>query len=340
MPNDIDRYMGALYSAAARSFSADKMLSGEIDKKVWREELRVAFLKSLGQFPDPVPLNRHDIERAEFDDHTRIKLKYTSERSLDTIAYLLIPKGESRPRPAVVACTGHGYGVRDIVGLNEDFSEKQGDPGYQKNFALELVRRGYVVIAPEPLGFGEMMLERDIEQKTGNSCMRISCDLLLLGRTMAGVRAQQYISATSLLSALDEVDRDRIGAMGISGGGLTSSFLAMLDPRIRAVVVSGYPCMFRDSIYAMYHCIDNFPWGLLNIAECDDLMALIAPRPMLWESGSNDPIFPRSGVIEAEGAVRRVYEALGAGERFAVDYFEGEHEISGRLAYGFFEKYL
>ena len=344
--NYADAYLERLYEGAERRHSVRGALRGGTALEAWREGLLAALPGALGREPEDVAPNANVLETTElYDDakhinYTRIKLLYDSEAALTTIAYLLIPKGLEGPAPAVVACTGHGYGVRDIVGLREDFSERDGESTYQKDFGLELVRRGYAVIAPEPVGFGELRLSSDVAQDKGNSCDRISDNLLLVGRTMMGARVRQYRVATTILAGLEEVDETRIGAMGISGGGLTSAFLTMTDARIKALVCSGYPCLYKDSIYAMYHCVDNFPFGLLNLAECDDLMALIAPRPQLWESGSRDPIFPRAGVREAEKTVRSVYEALEVGDRFDVDYFEGEHEISGRKAYDFFAKYL
>ena len=339
--NAIDGYFDALYQRAPRTFDVNRVLTGGEPLQMWKGQLRAAFLKTLGTFPDPVPLSRRDIETVKRPGYMRIKLTYTSEADLETVTYLLIPDGVAAPAPAVVACTGHGYGVRDIVGLTEDFKERDNlPPTYQKDFAVELARRGFVVIAPEPLAFGEMRLADDIKNHRHSSCDRASVNLIALGRTLAGVRVQQYIAAVTLLAQMPEVDENRIGAMGISGGGLTSSFLAMLDPRIKAVVPSGYACMYKDSIYAMPHCVDNFPFGLMNVAENCDLMSLIAPRPMLWESGSKDPIFPRAGVEEAEAIVRGVYAHCGAEDKFEVDYFEGEHEISGRMAYDFLLKHL
>jgi dienelactone hydrolase len=332
--------MLSLYTNAGRQFAASDVFNGKVNAHQWQDALRAALRGALGAWPAPIHLNIQDIATVKRPGHTRVKLTYQSEQFLKTIAYLLIPDGITSPAPAIVACTGHGYGVREILGITEDFKEREGAPTYQNDFGLELALRGYIVIAPEPLGFGEMMLEDDIVNKRGNSCDRISDNLLLFGRTMAGARVQQYIAAVSLLAQIKEADPTRIGAMGISGGGLTASFLTMLDPRVKALAASGYPCMYAQSIYDMHHCVDNFPIGLLNIAENDALMALVAPRPMLWESGSKDPIFPRKGVEEAAESVKRMYAHMGAAEMFDVDYFEGDHEISGKVAYTFFEKHL
>jgi pimeloyl-ACP methyl ester carboxylesterase len=124
-------------------------------------------------------------------------------------------------------------------------------------------------------------------------------------------------------------------AMGISGGGLVCSYFAALDDRVRACCVSGFANTYRGSVLAMAHCVDNFQPGLLHIAEMPDVLSLIAPRPMIWESGERDPIFPIERVEEAARTVRSVYATLGAQSLFVVDRFDGNHRIKGALAYDF-----
>lgn len=99
---------------------------------------------------------------------------------------IFLLKNANGKLPAVVACHGHGYGSKDIVGLDFDGSEKTGDAGYQKNFAVELVKSGFLVIAPELVGFGDRTLEEDAGKanKGESSCYRISTNLLMLGKTI------------------------------------------------------------------------------------------------------------------------------------------------------------
>jgi hypothetical protein len=126
-----------------------------------------------------------------------------------------------------------------------------------------------------------------------------------------------------------------MGAMGISGGGMHTFFSTCLDPRIRACVVSGYYSTFRDSILAMSHCACNFVPGLAPFGEMYDLVGLIAPRPMLVEAGTRDPIFPIAAVERSVARARQVYNVWGASDQVETDYFEGRHQISGRRAYDF-----
>src|SRR5690606_22882702 len=121
-------------------------------------------------------------------------------------------------------CHGHGYGSREVVGLGMDGKPLK-NPTYQKNFGLELVKRGFLVIVPELLGFGDRRLREDMEKPLDDSsCYRISTYLMMLGRTMAGMRVWETIRTVDYLFTRDDVDCARIGCMGISGGGLVSAF--------------------------------------------------------------------------------------------------------------------
>src|SRR4029079_552490 len=122
------------------------------------------------------------------------------------------------------------------------------------------------------------------------------------------------------LQGRDDVDARNIGAMGISGGGMNVFFSAALDPRIKASVVSGYFCDWRHSILSIFHCTCNFVPGLLNLGELSDLAGLIAPRPLLVESGIRDDIFPIDAVKQTVAKASRAWKAFGANKEIATDY--------------------
>jgi len=69
-------------------------------------------------------------------------------------------------------------------------------------------------------------------------------------------------------------------------------YAAAVEERIKVAVISGYLNTFKDSIMAMKHCECNYLPGILKYGEMYDICSLIAPRPLLIESGKNDPIFP------------------------------------------------
>ncbi len=152
---------------------------------------------------------------------------------------------------------------------------------------------------------------------------------------MVGLRVHDGKRLVDYLEIREDVDVFRLGAMGISGGGMHTFFSTCLDERIKACVVSGYFCTFRDSILAMHHCACNFVPGLHQFGEIYYLVGLIAPRPLLIEAGNYDPIFPFEAVKKTIVKTQAVYEVFGVPDNLEMEYFEGRHQISGRRAYDF-----
>lgn len=335
-----DKYLEKLYESTKPKFNFDVRHMDEYYR--WRDGLREAFARILGGFPkDRSQLNPRIVEEKDYPEYLLQRIVYDSDIDLPIPAYVLKPKKSDEKLPAIVACHGHGYGSKEIVGLNPDGTDNLSDPGYQKNFALELVKRGFLVIAPDLLGFGDRRLEQDRNKEPNeSSCHMISTYLLMLGKTMAGLRVYDTIRTIDYLETRDDVDINRIGCMGISGGGLVCGFTSALDERIKAAVISGYTNTFKDSVMSILHCVDNFVPGLVNHAEMPDILGLIAPRPLLVESGISDPIFPIEATKRAFAKVKKIYEFLDAQDKIDSDFFDGQHEISGAKAYDWLEKWL
>lgn len=309
----------------------------------WRSRLLQAVSQVLGEFPEPAEaLSPRMVEEVEFPSYTRQKVVYTIAKNFEMPAYVLIPKNQSERHPAVIALHGHGFGCKDIVGMQPDGSENKETPGYQKWFGLELVKQGFVVIAPELLGFGELRLPEDQNDSDPNrsSCHRMSTRLLLYGQTMGGLRTYQVLRTIDYLAERKEIDPERIGCMGISGGGMICMLAAALDERIKAAVISGYMNTFKDSIMSVHHCVDNFIPGLLKYAEMPDIAGLIAPRPLLLESADKDDIFPHEASWHAYRQLKNIYHIAGAEENLDIDAFAGVHEISGAKAYPWLQKII
>lgn len=315
------------------------------EAQTWQTATRAALLRAIG-LPgvSTHPLNPQQVESVDKGDYLREKvLLQTSPDTLMPV-YLLIPKQASQPLPVALAFHGHGYGVKDLVGLWEDGQERDTPDGYHKDFAIDLCQAGFLVAAPEIACFGERQtdfsyLDPLLDQPVPSSCTQAAMLALHLGTSVLGMRVQDGLRLVDYLETRPEADIQRVGAMGISGGGMHAFFSACLDERIRACVVSGYFSTFRDSILAMAHCACNFVPGLGQFGEMYDLAGLIAPRPLLVESGSRDGIFPRRAVeqsVERANAIYRVFN----GPSLATDYFEGRHQVSGAKAYKFLQKAL
>jgi dienelactone hydrolase len=296
----------------------------------WLELRRQRLDELLGPMPALVELNLETIERVECESYTREKVVFDTEATMSVPAYLLIPHDRSTPGPAVLAVHGHGPGKSQAVGL--EFTETPGS-----DYAHQLAQRGYVVLAPDLRCFGE--------RADWNPPDHYGCDTNLVHAVMAGVAplAQNLWDLARALDVLEShalVDATRIGVAGLSLGGTMSLFLAAWDERVSAAVVSGY-----FSSWAQSH---RMPWnmcgsqvlpGMLGRIEHLDLGALVAPRPLLIESGTSDDLFPVAVASAELQKLRKVYEFLGSAERVDHAEFEGGHRWNG-AAYEWFERWL
>jgi dienelactone hydrolase len=330
-------------AAAPLRFQADSIAQAQ----EWQKHVREALRQAVG-FTDlePAELNPVLIECVERPDHIREKWLLQTWKGARMPVYLLFPRQGKAPFPTVLAFAGHGYGVKDIIGLWENGEERLEPDGYQQEFGLELCRHGFLVVAPEISCFGERQtdfgyLDQALGQPVPTTCEQAAHLAFHLGGSVVGLRVHDALRLVDWLEARPEVDMRRLGAMGISGGGMHTLFSTCLDERIRACVISGYYSTFQDSVLAMSHCDCNFVPGLYRFGEMYDLIGLVAPRPVLVEAGTHDPIFPVAAVRKSVGIAReRVYRLWEAEERFETDIFEGRHRISGRRAYDFLKEKL
>jgi len=314
--------------------------------RAWQKRTAAALADAIGfqNLPavSPQPVK---IESVDKGDYLREKVVIRTAPDMAMPVYILTPKNAQRPLPVVLAFHGHGYGVKDIVGLWENGRERNVPDGYHKDFAVEICRHGFAVAAPEISCFGERQtdfsyLNTAIGQQVPSTCVHTAMLAFHLGKSVLGLRVHDGKALVDYLQTRKDLDTARLGAMGISGGGMHTFFSTCLDPRIKACVVSGYYSTFKDSVLAMSHCACNFVPGLHRFGEMYDLVALIAPRPMLVEAGDFDPIFPIDAVRGSVARARKIYGLFGASDAVETDYFEGRHQISGRRAYDFLREKL
>ncbi|KIL45388.1 alpha/beta hydrolase family protein [Jeotgalibacillus soli] len=325
----LDTYFEGLYKIMQTEQDTDH------SQRNHRKYLSSMLRQALGDFPEKSPEYKIDILESEDNpDYIRERICFQTAEGLAVPIYVLTPKvGSLESFPAVLALHGHGYGSREIVGLLPDGSEDNGEPGSHQHFALQLVKKGMKVFAPEVLGFGDRMLKHDQEHNKPCSCYTMATHLLLYGKTLAGIRVFEAIRTIDILNLFDDVDNDSIGIMGFSGGGLIAAYASSLDERIKATVLSGFANTFKGSILSNEHCIDNYLPGILQYAELPELIGLIAPRKLFVESGTKDTVFPVEHAKKAIAALEKTYVQFQANGQFFYDIFEGKHEISGRRSY-------
>lgn len=328
-----DEWLKGLYREAVDRHKQQETTVANRERK---ERLKNVLRGAIGEFEPNPAFKPRVLERVACDGYTRERVELSATPGLAFAAYVLIPDIARGPLPGVLALHGHGYGSREITGLKPDGTPDDGVPGSHKHFAVQLAKRGMAVIAPDIIGYGERRLHSDLanDPNVSNSCYSLSTMLLMLGKTLTGLRVCEALAAFSYLAGRPEVDKNRVGAMGFSGGALIAYAAAALDDRIQATVLTGFTNTFKDSILAKRHCIDNYTPGLLGHAELPELIGLIAPRPLFLESGERDRLFPVESFRRAAASIEAIYGTEGAQNKLAVDIFPGIHEVSGRHAFG------
>jgi dienelactone hydrolase len=318
---------------------------GETPEEVgaWQNELRIALARCLGMDAfESCPARVEVRGRERLDDHVREDLVLETEPDVWMPFYLLLPPDLGAPRPAVLAPHGHGSagkftvaGRRDIPVVARKIEESNYDYGVQ------LVRQGFVVLCPDARGHGERREEtRELDENSlissGCTCHHLSLKGEPLGQAVAGMWTWDLMRLLDYAQTRPEVDPGRIGCAGLSGGGLQTLYLAALDERVRAAVVSGYFYGVKESLLEQAgNCDCNIVPGLWLHADMGDIGGLLAPRGLFIETGDVDPLNGRSGLDNVAPQVelsRRAFAGLGADRQVEHHVFHGPHRWDGTRA--------
>ena len=301
------------------------------DFDAWRERCRSRLGTLLGPMPAPVPPDLEVVEVTACDGYRREKIVFDTEETMAVPAYLLIPDDRRGAGSAVLAVHGHGPGKSVVCGL-ETTEAPNGD------YAVQLVRRGHLVMAPDLRCFGE--------RADWNPPDHYACDTNLVHAVMAGSSPMTQ-NLWDLARALDVladhplVDPRRMGAAGLSYGATMTLLLAAWDDRVAAAVVSGFFSSWAEAHKMPWNmCGSQVLPGMLGQLEHVDLAALVAPRPLLVETGTRDLLFPQAASEASVAEVRAVYSELGCSDRLVHDVFEGDHQWHGTLALPFLDRWL
>jgi dienelactone hydrolase len=303
----------------------------------WQTELRselgdlLAVDYAGGAVPEVEILSTRDM-----GDYERQYIRMTAPDGVIVPAYKLVPKSIDEPVGAVLCPHGHGPGKVIPAGVEQDVKGRPIEIKGERDYAVQAARQGYIAISPELRGFGELMLEDDLEADLGCSCQQLNMRAIMVGKTILGMRVYDSMCWVDYLRSLEEVDNSRLYITGQSGGGTVTVFSAALDPRFAQAAPSCYFCTFRASILAMRHCDCNYAPGMLDLCEMYDVAGLIAPRPMLIIAGEKDPIFPIEGVHEAYEKLQAVYAAFGAENNLELYVGPEEHRYYSARVWDFF----
>jgi dienelactone hydrolase len=337
-------YLSKLYSERSRKFGfkAENLLEHDI----WKFELRVKLREILGMSSMvSCDLSPEIVECEKFSGYSRNKVIIQTEPGIWMPLYILIPEGikPKERRPCIIAPHGHGGGGKySIVGRTDIPGIEESIEKYNCDYGLKFVMQGYVVFCSDARGAGER--REDIQQGDGikalmsTSCNNINNAAISIGQTLTGMMTWDLMRLIDYVETLNYCDSSKIACCGFSGGGLQALWLSALDDRITCSVVSGYFYSFRTSLLSTHLCGCNFVPRLWEHIELGDLGALIAPKPLLIESGTKDKLNGEGGiqnVIEQVEITKQAYILHKKEANLYHHIFDGPHMWNGEKTYDF-----
>lgn len=309
----------------------------------WQVALRARVTQLLGGWPEErCPLDPQVLDLSE-EGPVALSMALIQTQPGEYLPfYVLRPAHVAPPYRPVIAIHGHGRAAPHLLaGIAQGPEEQAALAQYHYDYARQIANRGYLVFVPFLRGTAERGdTPGEARSAEYSPCYATSLRALLCGKTLAGLRVWDIIRLVDYVETLPDVTAGKLGCVGLSGGGMITLFAAALEPRISAAVVSGYFSSFRESIMASPHCTCNYIPGLLEIAEMVDLAGLIAPRPLLIETGRQDPLFPTTAALEAFETLQAIYACFDAEAAVAIAPFDGGHRWDGVRVYPWLESVL
>jgi dienelactone hydrolase len=297
-------------------------------KAAWekdRQQIRAQVWELLGKLPPrPKTPKVQTLSREDRGDYTVEKFEFDNEAGATVPGYIILPKNHSGKAPAMLYCHWHG-GEYDL-GKEELFQAKHTPEEPGSAFA----KRGYVVIGVDAYCFGERNGRGPTSEKGRDGELSASKFNLWVGRTLWGMILRDDLMALDYLVSRPEVDPERIGVMGMSMGATRAWWLMALDERIKTGVpiccLTRYQNLIVNGLLKA-HGIYYFVPNILNHFDTEAIVALIAPRPVLFLDGDQDQTSPVDGIHVIEAAVRPVYALYGKESEFESIVYSGQGHI-------------
>ncbi|MEM9671704.1 MAG: alpha/beta hydrolase family protein [Bacteroidota bacterium] len=306
------------------------------DWQQYQDSFKKKLTQLIGPFPKKTPLNPTITGTIEREDFTVEKVVYQSQPEFYVTAALFIPKNLKGKAPAILYCSGH---------TAEGFRS----PTYQ-NKIINLVKKGFVVLAFDPLGQGERMQypdESGSKSQIGGPTHEhsyVGAQAFIAGSSLAKFMIWDGIRSVDYLLSRPEVDPERIGITGRSGGGTQSTYIAAFDDRIYAAAPEAY--ITRLDILLKTRGPQDAEQNILYFADQQldlaDFLIARAPKPTLIISTTRD-FFSIEGARETYREVQRAYQALGEPDYLGMSEDDSVHASTPKnreAMYAFFQQHL
>lgn len=277
-----------------------------------RAMLREKTIAAIGGFPEKTPLNPKIHDTVVRDGYKIEKITFESRPGVHVTALLYLPD-EAKfkpPYPGVILPCGHSHNGK-------------GADAYQRGCVIG-VKKGLAVMIYDPFDQGERMQK---SPKGGSVHGHNTAGIkgALVGKSMALFRVWDGIRAIDYLCSRKDIDADKIGCMGNSGGGTLTAYITALDSRVKASCPSCYISSLREVVK---HCgpqdAEQCIFGQLSYGLNHAGLILMSGAAVRLHVAEKD-FFPIKGALETYDVIKRVSTRLGISERYDITVVKGPH---------------
>jgi len=312
------------------------LLKNENDWLARQKEVRSLLMSAVGPFPEKSPLNPKVTGVIHRNGYRIEKIIYESLPGFYVTSCLFIPEGVQGKRPAILYASGHS----DSAFRNKTY----------QHIIINLVKKGFIVFAIDPFGQGERLQYYDPVKKAssvGNSSREhsyVGNQCLISGVTTARYSVWDCIRAIDYLCTRKEVDPERIGMTGRSGGGTQTAYVCAFDERLAAAAPECYITSFRRLFQSIMtqDAEQNFFHGIAYGIDHADLLEVRAPKPTLIIATTRD-FFSIQGTRETYDEVKKAYKAFGMGDNLRMTEDDNTHKSTKKnreAMYAYFQETL
>ena len=310
----------AIAASDRRQAEYEKLKTPE-ELAAWQQTRKAFFTQAVGGFPARTPLNAQVVGSLEHEGLRVEKILFESQPQHYVTGVLYLP-ATAPPYPAAIVPCGHSA------------NGKAAEP-YQR-ISILLAKNGIAAFCYDPIGQGErlQLLSPDGKPQYGSTTEHtlVGVGSILLGANTARYRIWDGMRAIDYLQSRDDIDGQRIGCTGNSGGGTLTSYLMALDERIACAAPSCYLTTLRRLVETIgpQDAEQNIHGQLAFGMDHADYVLMRAPRPTLMCVATRD-YFDIAGAWHTFREAKRFYTRQGFPERVDLAETDATHGFSTQL---------
>ena len=342
----------------------------------WKKEAMATTRERMG-IPDLGPVPKVTVHDTYVNDGLHFEeISWQLPYGNPTKALVIKPHGAEGKLPAILAFHDHGankyFGLRKITNTGKEqhpLMVEHQNQYYEGNaWANEMAKRGYVVMVPDAFTFASRRvlleevpeyLRNGLSDKNPEDEKNIAAynawagdhehvmakSLFCGGTSWPAVFFAEDQMALEILIARKDVDPERVGCGGLSGGGLRTVMMGGLDHRIKCAVCVGFMTTWTDFLLNMAytHTWMTYVPRLPEELDFPEILGLRIPLPTLVLNDSDDELYTLPEMQRADKILEAIYNKAGAKEKYKASYYPGPHKFDKAMqkeAFAWWDQWL